>query len=277
MKLSVIIVHYNVAELLENCLNSLQKYLCAIDYEIIVIDNSSPDLGWKTLVKEFPKVKFLSSDLNQGFAVANNSAVTNASGEYLLFLNPDTELEDFEMQNILNFCDSEKNFGCLGVRMHDKSGNFLPESKRSVPNIFNSFEKLWISFKNNNHKSYYRNDIAEDEIASVEVVTGAFLLIKRKTYSKVGGFDPAYFMYGEDIDLCYTLIKNGFKNFYYGKSTILHYKGESTIKDRIYLQRFYGAMAIFLKKYYKKDHFLQYLLLMVGLSLKFKLEKLKLK
>ncbi|GAB0157617.1 hypothetical protein CHRYSEOSP005_28960 [Chryseobacterium sp. Alg-005] len=277
MKLSIIIVNYNVTQLLKNCLLSICKYVDSINYEVIVVDNASPDSSWENLIPEFPRFKFISSKKNEGFSKANNKAIKTAKGEYLLILNPDTEIEGFYIKNILDFADSKTNFGCLGVRMHDVHGVFLPESKRSVPDIINSFEKLFTNFKENNSKSYYRNDIGEFDVAQVEVITGAFLLIKKDVYEKVGGFDDSYFMYGEDIDLCYTLLRHGYKNYYYGKESILHYKGESTIKDEVYLERFYGAMQIFINKYYKDSKPVQYLFLKMGLKLRHEIEKIKLK
>lgn len=277
MKLSVIIVNYNVTQLLRNCLLSIQKYIDDIRYEVIVIDNASTDTSWKDLMIEFPDFHFIASPTNDGFAKANNKGIKTAKGEYLLLLNPDTEFEGVYMKEVLNFADSKPNFGCLGLRMHDVKGEFLPESKRSVPDMFNSFEKLFTNFKKNNSKSYYRNDIDEKDISEVEVITGAFLLIKNEVYEKVGGLDDAYFMYGEDIDLCYTLLKRGYINYYYGKVSILHHKGESTVKDEIYLERFYGAMQIFINKYYKESKPMQYSFLKAGLSLRHKIEKIKLK
>ncbi|MBC7557509.1 MAG: glycosyltransferase family 2 protein [Chryseobacterium sp.] len=277
MKLSIIIVHYNVERLLRNCLRSLEKFLQNITYETIVIDNDSPDASWKKLISEFPDVKFIISETNGGFAKANNTAIKSAEGEFLLLLNPDTEFEGYYINELLDFADSVEKFGCLGVRMHDKDGVFLPESKRTVPNMINSFEKLLWNFKSNNRKSYYRNDISEEEIAETEVITGAFFLIKKEVYLKVGGLDESYFMYGEDIDLCYTLLQNSYKNYYYGKYAILHYKGESTSKDEIYLKRFYNAMHIFLNKYYLKQNPIKYKVLSWGLQLKYNLEKYKLK
>ncbi|KIC64725.1 glycosyl transferase family 2 [Chryseobacterium taiwanense] len=277
MKLSIIIVNYNVTQLLRNCLLSIQKYLEGISYEVIVIDNASTDNSWRNLIPEFPKIHFISSSENEGFAKANNKAIKTADGEYLLILNPDTEIEGDYIQDILDFADSKDNFGCLGVRMHDAKGNFLPESKRSVPDMFNSFEKLFINFKRKESKSYYQNNISEFENAEVEVITGAFCLVKKKVYEEVGGFDEAYFMYGEDVDLCYTLLNSGYQNFYYGKASILHHKGESTIKNEVYLERFYGAMQIFISKYYKEPKPLQYSLLKAGLKLRHKLELIKMK
>lgn len=276
-KLSIVIVNYNVTQLLRNCLLSIQKYCEGIDYEVIVIDNKSTDSSWSDLIPEFPKVHFIASEKNEGFAKANNRAIETAAGEYLLILNPDTELEGFYLNEILNFADSKTNFGCLGVRMHDANGNFLPESKRSVPDMINSFEKLFTNFKKKNSKSYYRNDVDEYGVAEVEVITGAFFLVKKEVYEKVGGLDERYFMYGEDIDLCYTLLNNNYKNYYYGKASILHHKGESTVKDELYLERFYGAMQIFIDKYYKVNKPLQYSFMKAGLRLRHKIEKIKLK
>jgi GT2 family glycosyltransferase len=277
MKLSIIIVNYNVTRLLRNCLLSVQKYTEGEDYEVIVIDNASTDTSWGDLIPEFPKVHFISSEHNEGFAVANNKAIKTAAGEYVLLLNPDTELEGYYMKDILDFADSKPDFGCLGVRMYDAEGNFLPESKRSVPDMFNSFEKLFTNFKRSNSKSYYRSDIDETAVAEADVVTGAFLLIRKEVYEKIGGLDETYFMYGEDIDLCYTLLRNGYKNYYYGKASLLHHKGESTIKDEVYLDRFYGAMQIFIDKYYRESKPMQYSFLKAGLRLRHKIEKIKLK
>ncbi|SHF21346.1 glycosyltransferase family 2 protein [Chryseobacterium vrystaatense] len=277
MKLSIIIVNYNVTRLLRNCLLSIQKYTEGENYEVIVIDNASTDASWSDLIPEFPKVHFISSEHNEGFAIANNKAIKTAAGEYVLLLNPDTELEGSYLKDILDFADSRENFGCLGVRMHDAQGIFLPESKRSVPDMFNSFEKLFTNLKRSNSKSYYRSDIEENAVEEVDVVTGAFLLIKRDIYEKIGGLDETYFMYGEDIDLCYTLLRNGYKNYYYGKASLLHHKGESTIKDEVYLDRFYGAMQIFIDKYYRESKPMQYSFLKAGLKLRHKIEKIKLK
>ena len=276
MKVSVIIVHYQVKNLLRNCILSIQKYFQGFDYEIIVVDNNSPNPEWKVLIDEFDKVNFIELKENLGFSKANNIGVKSAKSEYVYILNPDTEIEGNYFKEILDFADSQDKFGALGLRMHDANGNFLPESKRSVPALVNSFEKLFTKL-NNDSKTYYRNDIAETDIAEVEVMTGANLLMKKSVYEEVGGFDERYFMYGEDIDLCFTILRNGYKNFYYGKYSILHYKGESTVRDKIYLERFFGAMDIFIDKYYKKQKPFQYVLMKIGLKLKHFSEELKLK
>ena len=277
MKLSIIIVNYNVTELLRNCLSSIINFVQDLPYEVIVIDNQSPDSSWKDLMIEFPKVQFISSEVNYGFAIANNKAVKKAKGEYVLLLNPDTELEGFYMKEIVEFADQHQDLGCLGIRMHDAAGKFLPESKRSVPDMFNSFEKLFTNFKKKKSKSYYRNDINEFEVAQIEVITGAFLLIKRALYLEIGGLDEKYFMYGEDIDICFTLLRKKHKNWYYGKSSILHHKGESTVRDAQYLERFYGAMQIFIDKYYKNQKPVQHRFLAAGLKLRHRMEVRKLK
>lgn len=276
MKVSVIIVHYQVKDLLRNCILSIKKYFQGFEYEIIVVDNNSPDSTWKSLISEFPEVNFLALDKNYGFSKANNIGVKSAKGEYVYILNPDTEIEGDYFQEILDFADNQEKFGALGLRMHNLKGEFLPESKRSVPALINSFEKLFTTF-NNNSKTYYRNDVDEFGIAEVEIMTGANLLLKRSVYEEVGGFDERYFMYGEDIDLCYTILRKGYKNFYYGKYSLLHYKGESTVKDKVYLNRFFGAMNIFIGKYYKRQKPFQYLLMKIGLKLKHSLESRKIK
>lgn len=276
MKVSVIIVHYQVKDLLRNCILSIKKYFQGFEYEIIVVDNNSPDSTWKSLISEFPEVNFLALDKNYGFSKANNIGVKSAKGEYVYILNPDTEIEGDYSQEILDFADNQEKFGALGLRMHNLKGEFLPESKRSVPALINSFEKLFTTF-NNNSKTYYRNDVDEFGIAEVEIMTGANLLLKRSVYEEVGGFDERYFMYGEDIDLCYTILRKGYKNFYYGKYSLLHYKGESTVKDKVYLNRFFGAMNIFIGKYYKRQKPFQYLLMKIGLKLKHSLESRKIK
>lgn len=274
MKLSIIIVNYNVTDLLRNCLNSIKKYVIGISYEVIVVDNLSTDTTWKSLIGEFPDFIFFESGGNLGFSKANNLAVQKAKGEYLLLLNPDTEFESNCMQSVLDFVDSVEKFGCLGARMHNEKGMFLPESKRSVPKMFNSFEKLFIGWKYNTAKSYYRTDVAETDIAEVEVVTGAFLLCRKSLYVEVGGLDETYFMYGEDIDICYTFLQKGYHNYYYGKCSILHYKGKSTIKNKEYLQHFFGAMQIFVDKYYSDQPFKR-IFLTIGLKIKHFIERSK--
>lgn len=267
MKVSVVIVHYQVPDLLKKCIQSIHNYFLGFDYEIIVVDNHSPDPSWKLLINDFPDVNFIALEDNLGFSKANNFGVKHAKGDYVYILNPDTEIEGDYFKEILDFADQQSRFGSLGLRMHNAEGLFLPESKRSVPALVNSFEKLFTKLSNNS-KTYYRNDIGETDIAEVEIMTGANLLMKKSVYEDVGGFDERYFMYGEDIDLCYTILKKGYRNFYYGRYAILHHKGESTVKDEVYLSRFFGAMDLFIKKYYRKQQPVQYLIMKMGLKLK---------
>jgi len=275
MQLSIIIVNYNVTEFLAKCLFSIRQFVKDVSYEVIVVDNHSSDTSWRKLISQFPEVIFMANEKNEGFAAANNKAIRTSRGEYLLLLNPDTELESNFINRLLSFAGSIKDLGCIGVRMHDAKGNFLPESKRAIPDMINSFEKLFMNFRTNSVKSYYRKDVGEYDIAEIEVITGAFFLCKKEVYVKAGGLDEAYFMYGEDIDLCYTMLQMGYKNYYYGEASILHHKGESSVKDKNYLKVFYGAMQIFVDKYYKKNR-IKYWILSLGLKVKCQLEILKL-
>lgn len=279
MKLSIVIVNYNVTKVLTQCLNSIEAFVKDLDYEVIVIDNQSTDSSWRKLIVDFPSVKFIENSQNEGFSKANNKAVNHAKGEYILLLNPDTELQQQGLQEVLTFADSQKNLGCLGVRLYDLEGNFLPEAKRTIPNLYNTFNKLFLPPKKQKAptKDYYRNDLSDTAIEEVEVITGAFLLMKKNLYQKIGGLDEAYFMYGEDIDLCYTLIQMGYRNWYYGAYGILHLKGESTVKDLKYLKNFYGAMQIFIEKYYKKQSPFQYRILQFGLKIRYSIARLQLK
>lgn len=273
-EVSFIIVNYNVTELLQKAIESIITFHKNLDYEIIVVDNASADQSWMALRERFPAVRFLPQQENLGFAKANNLAAKKARGRYLYLLNPDTELQGDYVEELIAFADKSPKFGCLGLRMHDAAGRFLPESKRAVPGFINSFEKLFASWLDDASTSYYRNDIAEETIASVEVITGANLLIQNTLYQEIGGLDERYFMYGEDIDLCYTLIRKGYTNWYYGKYAMLHHKGESTVKDAVYLRHFYGAMRIFLDKYYKNKP-VQYQLLRLGLFIKHRMALLQ--
>lgn len=276
MQLSIVIVNYNVTRFLANCLLSIRRFVKGVDYEVVVVDNHSTDSSWQNLIAEFPEVNFIANEKNEGFAAANNKAIRASGGEYILLLNPDTELESDFIGRLLSFANHVDDLGCIGVRMHDAKGAFLPESKRAIPDMINSFEKLFTNFRTNRVKSYYRNDIGEYDVAEVEVITGAFFLCRKAVYEKAGGLDEAYFMYGEDIDLCYTLLQMGYKNYYYGEASILHHKGESSAKDAKYLKVFYGAMQIFVNKYYKRN-LIKYLILSLGLKMKYRLERMKLK
>lgn len=275
MKVSVVIVSYNARYYLEQCLQSVLTALHSVGGEIIVVDNNSPEKPIDFIRDKFPTVHFIESPTNLGFGKANNVGVEKAKGEYVLILNPDTLIPEDLFEKILPFADSKSNLGALGVRLIDADGNFHPESKRNIPTFQNTFGKLFGSLVNSKRsKSYYKTEVAEDEIAPAEILVGAFMLLRKSVYQEVGGFDEAYFMYGEDIDLSYTLVLNGFTNYYYGKSTVIHYKGESTRKDTKYLKVFFGAMKIFIGKYYRNNP-IQFFLFNLGLRIRYYLARSK--
>lgn len=248
-KLSVIIVSYNVEHFLQLCLQSVLQATKNIDAEVIVIDNHSSDGSCERIKLNFPEVILVENKVNVGFSKANNHGVLLANGEYVLILNPDTVVAEDCFEKMISFANQQENLGALGVQLIDGTGTYLPESKRNIPTPINALHKL---LSNSNQKlNYYANQINEFEEAEVPILSGAFMLLKKDIYIKVGGFDERYFMYGEDIDLCYALLQKGYKNYYFGTLTALHFKGESTQKDVKYLKYFYGAMKIFYNKHMK--------------------------
>ena len=248
MKLSVVILNYNVRYFLELCLQSVEASLGAIPSEIIVIDNDSKD-GSCTMVKEkFPSVVLIENNSNVGFSKANNQAVQVAKGEYVCILNPDTVVAEDNFESILGFAEKQTNLGIIGCRLIDGSGKYLPESKRNIPLVDIAIKKVL-----GNSEHYYANHITEYDTAKVEILVGAFMVLKRSLYNSLGGFDEDYFMYGEDIDFSFKSLKKGYDNYYYGSTTVIHYKGESTRRNAIYFKRFYGAMQIFYRKHFKSN------------------------
>lgn len=268
MKISVVIVSYNARYYLEQCLYSVEKALENWEGEIIVVDNDSPEKPIEFVRNTFPNVQFIELNENFGFAKANNLGVEKAKGEFVLILNPDTLIPEDLFEKIIPFANAHPELGALGVRLIDANGNFHPESKRNIPTLQNTFGKLFGTLiDKKNAKGYYKSDVGEFDTAPAEVLVGAFMFLRKSTYEKVGGFDGRYFMYGEDIDLSYSLELNGFTNYYFGEISVLHYKGESTRKDKKYLKIFFGAMEIFIKKYYGKN-FIQYGIFSLGLKLR---------
>lgn len=274
MKISVVIVSYNARYFLEQCLYSVRAALSNWEGEVIVVDNDSPEKPIPEIRSKFPDVTFIESKKNLGFAKANNLGVEKSRGDYVLILNPDTLLPENLFEELIPFAENTEQLGAVGVRMVDANGRFHPESKRNIPGLSNTFGKLFgTAFDKKKAKGYYKSDIDQFAIAPAEILVGAFMFIKKSVYEKVGGFDPRYFMYGEDIDLSYSLILNGYTNYYYGKSTVIHYKGESTRKDKKYLKTFFGAMQLFVSKYYKTKP-VQFLLFSSGLRLRYLWAKL---
>jgi len=248
LKLSVVILNYNVRYFLEQCIRTCIRATRGIDAEIIVIDNNSQDGSCEMVTRNFPKLMLIQNKENLGFSKANNQAVAIAKGEYVCILNPDTAVAEGTFREVLAYADSFDNLGALGIYLMDGTGNFLPESKRNLPTPKVSILKL-LGFT----KRYYTSKLDESSKGTIAILVGAFMFIKRAVYNEVGGFDESYFMYGEDIDLSYKIEKAGYKNQYLGTVETLHYKGESTIKDAVYLKRFYGAMKIFYDTHFKTN------------------------
>jgi N-acetylglucosaminyl-diphospho-decaprenol L-rhamnosyltransferase len=256
LQLSIIIVNYNVKYFLEQCLCSVIKAVKNIDAEILVVDNNSADGSKEFFSGRFPQAKFLWKNENTGFAKANNEALQSATGDKILFLNPDTIVPEDCFEKCLAFFSTAPHIGALGVRMIDGNGNYLPESKRGFPSFFTSFCKISGLTKLFPHSKlfadYYLAHLPENEINEADVLSGAFIMADKKALDKTGGFDEIFFMYAEDIDLSYRIKKAGFKNYYFPQTTILHFKGESTRKDSVeYVRNFYGAMLLFIKKHYR--------------------------
>lgn len=255
MRLSIIIVNYNVKFFLEQCLCSVKKAIENIDAEVFVIDNYSADGSVDYLQKNFSWVKFIVNKKNEGFAKANNIALKQCTGDHILFLNPDTIIPENTFRECLDFFDEHTHAGAIGVKMVDGAGNFLPESKRSFPSPLVSFCKL-SGLSSSFPRSKFFNKYAlgfldEDKVHEVDVLCGAFLMVKKNILFQIGGFDEAFFMYGEDIDLCYRIQKAGNKIYYLGDQTIVHFKGESAKKNSSsHMRMFYRAMSVFVKKHY---------------------------
>lgn len=259
MKLSVVIVNYNVMHFLEQCLNSVRKAVKNIESEVFVVDNNSVDGSVKMVREKFPEVNLIVNPDNRGFSKANNQAIKIAKGEYVLLLNPDTVVEDDTFEKIIKFMDAHEDAGGLGVKMVDGKGKFLPESKRGLPTPAVAFYKIFglskLFPKSKIFGQYHLTYLNNDEIHEVDVLSGAFMLIRKPLLDKIGGLDESYFMYGEDIDLSYRITKEGYKNYYFPKTRIIHYKGESTKKSSInYVLVFYQAMIIFAKKHFSQKN-----------------------
>jgi GT2 family glycosyltransferase len=211
------------------------------------------------LQEKYPEVILFQNKENVGFSKANNQGFEIAKGEYILILNPDTVVAEDTFTQILNYANTKQNLGILGVKLIDGSGRFLPESKRGIPTPRVSFNKLFkISSKQTG--KYYATHLNENETGIVDVLVGAFMLMKHSIYKEVNGFDEDYFMYGEDIDLSYKVLNKGYQNYYYAKTQIIHYKGESTQKDIKTLKNFYNAMKIFYKKHFKLNKIYDFLM-----------------
>ena len=259
MQLSVIILNYNVRYFLEQCVLSVQAALQHIDGEIIVIDNNSSDDSCQMMKKRFPHVKLIENKENLGFPKGNNIGVAEAKGEYICILNPDTVVSEDTFEKILNTKNWQLNTGIVGCKLIDGTGNFLSESKRSIPTPWVAFTKVFGLYKFfpkvKLFNQYYGQHLSENQSGNVEILVGAFMLMKRDLYNEVGGFDENCFMYSDDIDLSYRVIKKDKINYYFAETTVIHYKGESTVKDGTYMKRFQEAMDYFYSKHFKRSVF----------------------
>ena len=245
MKLSVVIVSYNVRSYLEQCLQSVQRALEGTEGEVFVVDNHSDDDSVETVREHYPWVRLIENQENLGFAKANNQAIRQAQGDYILLLNPDTVVAEDTFHGVLAFMDEHPKAGGAGVMMCYEDGSRAPESRRALPTPWVAALKM-MGFT----KRYYLSDLPWDQPCRIEVVSGAFCLLRHEAIKTVGLLDEDFFMYGEDIDLSYRLLKGGWENWYLPYS-IIHYKGRSTRKsDYRYVHVFYQAMLIFFQKHY---------------------------
>ena len=254
MKLSVVIVSYNVSHYLLQCLDSLQRALRGIDGEVIVVDNHSRDNSVTLVHQAHPEVKVIENLHNLGFSKANNIALRQAKGEYALLLNPDTIVADNTIRDCIAFLDLHPDAGAAGVMMLNADGTVAPESRRGVPTPLTSFYKLSglcrMFPRSPRFGRYYLGHLPWQTPQQIDIVSGAFCMLRRSVLDKVGLLDEDYFMYGEDIDLSYRILKHGATNWYL-PYPILHYKGESTQKSSFrYVHVFYQAMLIFFRKHF---------------------------
>jgi len=260
MKLSVVIVSYNVKYHLEQCIRSVKKASEGLDADIWVVDNASSDNTVGYLQANFPDVNFISNTENVGFSKANNQAIRKSKGEYVLLLNPDTIVAEDTLKGCVEFLDAHPQVGATGVRMLNPDGTFAPESRRGLPTPFTSFCKMTglssLFPKSRIFGRYYMKYLDENKANPVEVLSGAFNMLRRKALDQIGLLDEDFFMYGEDIDLSYRMLIGGWQN-YYLPYNILHYKGESTEKSSFrYVHVFYNAMLIFFNKHFGKKYLL---------------------
>lgn len=255
MKLSVVIVNYNVRHFLEQALGSVRRALAGIEGEVWVVDNNSVDDSVRMVQEKFPEVRLIANPDNPGFARANNQAIRQCTGEYVLLLNPDTLVEEDTFSQCITFMDAHPEAGALGVKLIDGSGKYLPESKRGFPSPWVAFCKTVglsaIFPKSRIFNYYYLGHLDENTTNPCDVLVGCFMFMRRSALDRAGLLDEAFFMYGEDIDLSYRIVQAGYKNYYYPHTKIIHYKGESTKKGSLnYVRTFYQAMIIFARKHF---------------------------
>lgn len=272
MKLSIVIVNYNVKYYLWQCLDSIRRATVGIESEVFVVDNNSTDESEEFIRAEYPWVNYIFNKDNKGFASANNQALHLAKGEIVMLLNPDTFISENVLSDSVAYLEQHSDVGALGVRMLRNDGSFAPESRRGIPTPFTSFCKMSglcsLFPKSRLFGRYYMLYLDNDTDCEIEVVSGACMIIRREALDKAGLLDETFFMYGEDIDLSYRILKSGYRNCYLPVD-ILHYKGESTEKTSFrYVYVFYQAMLIFFRKHF--SHYSLLLSLPIKLAICFK-------
>ena len=259
MKLSIVIVNYNVKFFLEQCLVSVFEASKDIETEVWVVDNNSVDGSVAMVQEKFPQVKLIANNDNPGFSKANNQALRQTTGEYILLLNPDTLVEKDTFRKCIDFMENHPDCGGLGVKMINGEGRYLPESKRGFPSPEVSFYKIsgliHLFPKSKRIARYYLGHLNENETNEIEILPGAYLMIRKTVMDKIGLLDETFFMYGEDIDFSYRILLAGYKNYYLPSARIIHYKGESTKKGSMnYVYTFYNAMVIFAQKHLSQSN-----------------------
>ena len=257
MDISVVIVNYQTFELTKNTINSILDYDYPFSLEIYVVDNASSDDSLAKLKDYFgDKVKFIASKENNGFAAGNNLALRLASGKYQLLLNSDTIVWENTFENIYSYMEDNPDVGACGCRVLLENGELDKACKRSFPNVKNSFFRLFHIPTKSKDDNYNLTDLPDDEVYEIDCLTGAFMFMRKEALDKAGLLDETFFMYGEDIDLCYRIKKSGWKIIYYGKSKITHLKGASSKKQKSKLiYEFYRAMYIYYKKHHAGESF----------------------
>ena len=257
MNLSVVIVNYQTFEMTKNTINSILEHSYPFSYEIIVVDNASSDDSLSRLQEYFKdKVKFIASSENNGFAAGNNQALRQVKSDYVLLLNSDTIVWENTLENIYAYMENHEDVGACGCRVRLEDGQLDKACKRSFPNVKNSFFRLFHIPTNSKDDNYNLTDLADDGIYEIDCLTGAFMFMRKSALDEVGLLDETFFMYGEDIDLCYRIKQGGWKIVYYGESSITHLKGASSKKQKNKLiYEFYRAMYIYYKKHHAKESF----------------------
>ena len=252
MNLSIVILNYRTFELTRDTVNSVLRYSYPFSYEIIVVDNASGDDSLMKLQDYFKdKVKFIESKENNGFAAGNNLALRQVKSDYVLLLNSDTVVWENTLENVYSYMEQHTDVGACGCRVRLESGELDKACKRTFPNVKNSFFRLFHIPNKSQDDNYNLTDLPDDEVYEIDCLTGAFMFIRDRALEDAGLLDETFFMYGEDIDLCYRIKQAGWKIVYYGKNSITHFKGASSKKQKNKLiYEFYHAMYI----YYKKHH-----------------------